>query len=149
MTISKNGLTVPPHALMFGKLSLRSSEFQSNTHTAPEFKLTNLGGNGMWTMGYIRQAGRRASPKSKLNTVPRIYLLSRTQGGLLHIRDCGIPEPIWPDKSGWDFEGGTTEEHDGFSLSPNRLYVLRSVSFLVQSMIIFQRILYQLSTTSH
>ena len=50
MTISKNGLTVPLHALMLGKPSLRSSEFQSNIHTVvhvrlPEFMLTNIGMN--------------------------------------------------------------------------------------------------------
>ena len=76
-----------------------------------------------------------------------LFCFTETQGGSLNIRDCATPEivpcrmslnpePIWLDRSECDFEGGTTEEHNGFSLScPDRLYVLRSIPFLVQCMI--------------
>ena len=92
-----------------------------------------------------------------------LFCFTETQGGPLHIRDCGIPElvpfrisldpePTWLDEPRWNFEGEMTEEKDGFSLSfPNGLYVFtyRFIPCTLHGLTSFQSILYTVSATSH
>ena len=92
-----------------------------------------------------------------------LFCFTETQGGPLHIRDCGTPEivpfrisldpePTWLDEPRWHFEGETTEEEDGFSLfSPKGLYVFtfRFIPYTLHGLTSFQSILYTVSATSH
>ena len=92
-----------------------------------------------------------------------LFCFTETQGGPLHIRDSGTPElvpfrisldpePTWLDEPRWDFEGETTEEKDGFSLSfPDGLYVFtfRFIPCILYGLTSFQSILYTVSATSH
>ena len=140
--------------------------------TSPVFRLEKIDGDVMrepvdddaWDISGNGVTEEHSSQADVIQHCTKdLFCFTETQGGPLNIRDCGTPEivpfrisldpePTWLDEPRLDFEGETTEEKDGFSLSfPDGLYVFtfHFIPCILHGLTSFQSILYTVSATSH